>query len=171
MGSSIMRAHVIKDGVIVNTIEVESLSFMPGLVDASIGSEKSDLWDGFVFSKTVVPLNEAILAKKDEVSAYAKTIETSGVIVGGITIGTAREDQARVTGAVKLMERRSTESIDIETKSGPWIKAGLTTLQAIEDATWDHLKATAANCKAHHDAIDLLTTTQAVNDYDFSTGW
>jgi len=46
-----MRAHVIIDGSVSNTIEVESLDFMPGLLDASLGGEIGDLWDGTVFSK------------------------------------------------------------------------------------------------------------------------
>ncbi|MHB0763187.1 hypothetical protein ACYCFC_02120 [Stutzerimonas sp. NM35] len=33
-----MRAHIIENGVITNTIEVESLDFMPGLVEATEGS-------------------------------------------------------------------------------------------------------------------------------------
>lgn len=32
-----MRAHVIRDDVVVDTIEVESLDFMPGLIDGSVG--------------------------------------------------------------------------------------------------------------------------------------
>ena len=32
-----MRAHIIESGVVVNTIEVESLDFMPGLVEATAG--------------------------------------------------------------------------------------------------------------------------------------
>ena len=44
-----MKAHVIEDGVVTNTIEVESLDFMPGLVDASLGGKMGDRYDGFVF--------------------------------------------------------------------------------------------------------------------------
>lgn len=32
-----MRAHIVENGIVVNTIEVESLDFMPGLVDAEEG--------------------------------------------------------------------------------------------------------------------------------------
>ena len=32
-----MKAHVIKNGVVVNTIEVDSLDFMPNLVEATEG--------------------------------------------------------------------------------------------------------------------------------------
>ena len=46
-----MRAHIITAGKVSNTIEVQSLDFMPGLIDASIGGTIGDLWDGTVFSK------------------------------------------------------------------------------------------------------------------------
>lgn len=41
-----MRAHVIEDGKIVNTIEVDSLDTLPGLglVDASAGGKIGDGW-------------------------------------------------------------------------------------------------------------------------------
>jgi hypothetical protein len=32
-----MRAHIIENNVVVNTIEVDSLDFMPGLVEATNG--------------------------------------------------------------------------------------------------------------------------------------
>jgi hypothetical protein len=46
-----MRAHLIQDGAVVNTIEVESLDFIPGLIDASQGGAIGDLWDGESFTK------------------------------------------------------------------------------------------------------------------------
>jgi len=33
-----MRAHLIRDDIVVNTIEVDSLDFMPNLVEATAGS-------------------------------------------------------------------------------------------------------------------------------------
>jgi hypothetical protein len=33
-----MRAHIIENGVVVNTIEVDSLDFMPGLIEAPEGT-------------------------------------------------------------------------------------------------------------------------------------
>lgn len=32
-----MKAHVIENGVVTNTIEVESLDVLPGLIDGSVG--------------------------------------------------------------------------------------------------------------------------------------
>lgn len=45
-----MIAHAIKDGKVVNTIEVESLEFITGLIDASMGGSIGDMWDGEKFS-------------------------------------------------------------------------------------------------------------------------
>jgi hypothetical protein len=45
-----VRAHVIEDGKVVNTIEVESLDFLPNLVDASLGGSIGDAWDGLMFA-------------------------------------------------------------------------------------------------------------------------
>jgi hypothetical protein len=47
-----MRAHIIKDGKVVNTIEVESLNFMPDLIDADHhGGSIGDEWDGQKLTK------------------------------------------------------------------------------------------------------------------------
>jgi hypothetical protein len=44
-----MRAHLIVNGVVTNTIEVGSLDFMPGLVEATVGSI-GWLYDGNTFT-------------------------------------------------------------------------------------------------------------------------
>jgi kynurenine formamidase len=40
-----MRAHIVENGVVVNTIEVDSLNAIPGLIDGDIGGI-GWLWDG-----------------------------------------------------------------------------------------------------------------------------
>lgn len=49
-----MRAHQIENGKVINTIEVESLDFMPNLIDASSGTI-GDLWDGVNFTTPIKP--------------------------------------------------------------------------------------------------------------------
>ena len=52
-----MKAHVIQNGVIANTIEVDALDVIPGLVDASIGGSIGDSFvDGFVVPKPAQPV-------------------------------------------------------------------------------------------------------------------
>jgi len=49
-----MRAHVIENGVVVNTIEVDSIDFLPNLVEASSGAI-GDTWDGTQFTSPPQP--------------------------------------------------------------------------------------------------------------------
>ena len=51
-----MRAHVITDGKVSNTIIVDSLDFMPGLVEATAGGIGWDYVDGqFVDNRPIPP--------------------------------------------------------------------------------------------------------------------
>jgi hypothetical protein len=61
-----MRAHLIQGGAVVNTIEVESLDFIPGLIDASLGGSIGDLWDGQTFTKPapVVVVPQVVTARQ-----------------------------------------------------------------------------------------------------------
>lgn len=75
-----MRAHIIQNGVIANTIEVESLDFMPGLIDADVhGGAVGDLWDGQTFTKpapvVVVP---QIVTRRQAKQALRKTLAADG---------------------------------------------------------------------------------------------
>ena len=46
-----MRAHIIENGIVTNTIEVESLDFMPGLIDADLGGSIGDRYENGEFIK------------------------------------------------------------------------------------------------------------------------
>jgi hypothetical protein len=56
-----MRAHIITDGKVINTIVVDSLDILPNLIDAESGGTIGDLWDGASFSKPPkdIPAEEA----------------------------------------------------------------------------------------------------------------
>jgi len=60
-----MKAHLIKDNTVVNTIEVTSVDFLPGLISAENGGRIGDLWDGVVFTPPSLPepTNEEIKAQ------------------------------------------------------------------------------------------------------------
>ena len=76
-----MRAHIIKDGKVANTIVVESLDFMPNLLDASLGGKIGDLWDGVKFTtppKTPEQLAEE--AKQAVAEAARQEIITATII-------------------------------------------------------------------------------------------
>ena len=49
-----MKAHQIQNGVVVNTIEVESLDFLPNLIEATTGGI-GWTWDGETFTAPPAP--------------------------------------------------------------------------------------------------------------------
>jgi hypothetical protein len=58
-----MKAHVIEDGVVINTIEVDSLDFMPNLVEATDGGIGWSYVDG-VFTAPVVVVSDEDVAQQ-----------------------------------------------------------------------------------------------------------
>ena len=78
-----MKAHVIENGVVVNTIEVDSLDFMPGLVEATEGGI-GWLHDGQTFTYPTPPVatepapsptKEDLLAQLAALSAQIQALE------------------------------------------------------------------------------------------------
>lgn len=67
-----MQAHIIENGVVVNTIEVESLDFMPGLIEATEGGIGWTYADG-VFTAPPEPA-PAPAPTKEELQAQLNTI-------------------------------------------------------------------------------------------------
>jgi hypothetical protein len=81
-----MRAHVIQSGVVVNTIEVESLDFMPNLVEATEGSI-GWLYDGQTFTPPPPPIKtpeelqaEIVEATQKRLDDFAKTRNYDGIL-------------------------------------------------------------------------------------------
>lgn len=116
-------------------------------------------------------LSSAKAAKEFELIALANASEKSGVIVDGNAIGTAPESVSSTTSALSLMGRNPVETIPVRTVGGAWMAGNKAGLEAIQNAMWTHIKATSENEKLHSDAINALTTIQAVADYDISIGW
>ena len=79
-----MRAHVITDGKVSNTIIVDSLDFMPGLVEATSGDVGWDYIDGqFVDNRPVpvepepvpAPTKEQLLAELQALTSKINALE------------------------------------------------------------------------------------------------
>lgn len=50
-----MRAHIVENGIVTNTIEVESLDFLPGLVSAESGGAIGDRYENGEFLPPLPP--------------------------------------------------------------------------------------------------------------------
>lgn len=75
-----MRAHIIENGIAVNTIEVESLDFMPNLIDASLGGAIGDRYENGEFLPPLPPaksLEEIRREIMDGVQRYLEGFATT----------------------------------------------------------------------------------------------
>lgn len=167
-----MRAHIIENGKIVNTIEVESLDFLPNLVDASLGGAIGDLWDGqrAMPAPKYATLADTQAARKADVAQRRYEKETGGVSVAGVVVRTDRESQAMLTGAKSFSDVNPDALIDWKTADG-WAKIDRATLTSIAQAVGAHVQACFSNERVHHEAIDALSTSADMEAYDISTGW
>ena len=79
-----MRAHIIENGIVINTINIEALDTVPELtsklIDAEQGGKVGDLWDGSTFTTPVKPTVEpaATFAQptKEELLAQLQALQT-----------------------------------------------------------------------------------------------
>lgn len=78
-----MQAHIIDDGVIINTIEVESLDFLPGLLDASLGGVMGDHQVDGVFCKPIADLSKAKSLKNVQINQWREQANGSSFVFGG----------------------------------------------------------------------------------------
>lgn len=93
-----MRAHIIENGIVANTIEVESLGFMPGLVSAESGGSIGDRYVDGQFVKPEPPAKTTEEIQQD-IASRRYDEETAGIDLMGIHIDTGRDSQALITGA------------------------------------------------------------------------
>jgi hypothetical protein len=69
-----MKAHIIENGVITNTIVVKSLDAFPNLIDAELGGSIGDLYDGNLFI-TPPPAPEPPKPTKEELLAQLQALQ------------------------------------------------------------------------------------------------
>lgn len=79
-----MRAHIIENDLITNTIEVESLDFMPNLVDASIGGYIGWSYKNGQVSPPIIDLDKVRKEKWESI----KSIRDNKIQTGGYKAST-----------------------------------------------------------------------------------
>lgn len=171
-GSGMIRAHVIENGKVANTIIVNDLDFLPNLVDASLGGEIGDVWNGEAFSKPPkwATIEEAKAGRLAELAEYRWLKETAGVNVNGFIIKTDEVSQAKMSGAKVYSDLNPETLIDWKTDNG-WIQIDRNTLLTAGNAVGAHVQACYSQERVHSDAINALDTIAEIEAYDIQTGW
>ncbi len=116
-------------------------------------------------------LEEIRTAKLASLAAYRWQRETAGITVGGVVIKTDRESQSLLNGALKLFDLDPVlGGIDWKGENR-WVLVNKATLEAVGLAVGAHVQACFTREKVHAEAIEALTTAEAIEAYDFTTGW
>ncbi|HED4877262.1 TPA: DUF4376 domain-containing protein [Stenotrophomonas maltophilia] len=96
--------------------------------------------------------------------------ETGGIVIGGVQVGTGRDDQNRLSGVLSAIQLGGLESVDFKAQSG-WVQLTAPELQGIALAISAHVQACFTAERAHHEAIEQLQTRADVDAYDVMAGW
>lgn len=98
LGGSIMRAHVVTDGVITNTIEVDSLDAMPGLIAADTGSIGDGVVDGVIVPAPTppVPVPQSVTMRQARLALHA-----AGLLAGVDAAIASMQEPAKTAAAIE----------------------------------------------------------------------
>lgn len=167
-----MKAHLIENGIVINTIVVNSLDDYPNLISTELGGNIGDFWDGNVFTtpSRYATLEEAVIAKLTELAAYRFERETAGITINGTTIKTDRESRALFHQIWN--EAQVDPNVSIKWKgANKWITVGKTEIDAIKPILFAYIEECFAIESDHCTAIMALTSIAEVEAYDFTVGW
>lgn len=146
-----MRAHVIQDGVVTNTILVDSLDFMPNLVDASNGGKIGDLWDGESFT-TPIDLNALKMESWVIANEEKNRVRDGGFYVNGVLFDSDMAARIAYTELAIHLQVDPTFTTVWKASAGNWVTMTAVLLsqvyavgqQHIQDCfTWFALKEAA----------------------------
>lgn len=117
----------------------------------------------------------ALQADKDRLQAAATAhrwaVETGGVTLPtGTRVGTTVEDQNRITTVIANAQLAGVTEVDFKAASG-WVSLTLNELRGIASAIAQHVQACFSAERAHHDAIDAVSTRAQAERYDVTQGW
>ena len=108
--------------------------------------------------------------RRSELAAFRYQKETAGITLNGMMIKTDLESQAKITGAWSFSQLNPAVLIDWKGENG-WIQIDAPTISVIAGAVAGHVQGCFSQERVHSDAIDALETAEAIQAYDFTTGW
>lgn len=122
----------------------------------------------------VPPVRTVADAQSEKLAALAAmryARETAGLVINGATVKTDRESQAALTGAYTSLKNGLVSAIDWKADGRVWVSLSLAQVEAMAQAVAAHVQACFTAERAHAESISALTTVEAVDAYDVSTGW
>jgi hypothetical protein len=163
-----MRAHIIQNNIVINTIEVESLDFMPGLIDAENGGSVGDAYIDGEFVKPVQPAAQIVQAKVAAIKADRdRRVQTGGYKVGTKWYHSDTFSRTQQMGLV-MMGANMPTGIQWKSMDGSFVAMTPTLAGQIFGAAAANDSAIFTAAETHIAAVTAAADPAA---YDFSQGW
>lgn len=123
---------------------------------------------------TVVPpvatLDDAQAELQRAAASRRWGIESGGIMVAGVRVSTAIEDQNRITSVIANAGAAGMQAVDFKAASG-WVSLTLAELSAVAAAIARHVQRCYSAERMHSEAIAALQTLADAQAYDLTTGW
>jgi hypothetical protein len=97
-------------------------------------------------------------------------IENNGTVFNGVPIATDDNSQNKILGLRLSAMANSEYTVNFKSPIG-FFQLDANTIFALSDAVRDHIQNCFNNEMAHITALNALSNSQAIIDYDISTGW
>lgn len=160
-----MRAHVIEGGVVVNTIEVDSLAVLPNLIAATEGSI-GWLWDGSTLTPPSINLPAVKSTAWEQIKASRDQRKDGGALVNGKWFHT--DIDSRIQQLALVLMGATVPAVQWKTMDGTFVTMSQTLAGQIFAAVAALDMAIFATAETHRTAMEASATPAT---YDFSTGW
>lgn len=127
-----------------------------------------------VWTQTWVQISMEVLSARTqligELAAQRWMAQERSVTVDGVTIAADVASLTLLNSSISFLNGSMNEIVNFKAQSG-WTQLGLTQLQELANTIHVQYQKCFANEYAHTQNINALTTTEAVDAYDITTGW
>ena len=117
-----------------------------------------------------IPLADRKAAMKAAITAQRWAVETAGITVNGSNISTDAQTQAKLSGALQLVQADDTILIDWKGSDGSWVQLNAASVTAIAMAVGSHVQACFTREKELHTAVDNAVDSDALDLIDIEAG-
>jgi hypothetical protein len=129
------------------------------------------VWTGTEWADPVArSLAELKTTKKADITARRWDAETGGIVLSGMAIATDVSTQAKLSGALQLVQADADTVIEWKAANGAWVELNATTVTAVAQAVGTHVQSCFSREKALHTATDAAEDIAALNLINVQTG-
>ena len=151
--------------VFFGTAESADLS-TPGVIELVSEQEYDAAWD----QEQADRLAKAKSSRLAELAAHRWQVETGGIVRNGAVIATDDRSQAKISGALQLVQDDPQVVIDWKAENG-WVQMNAAAVTYTAREIGLHVQAAFSREKVLATEINACATVQEVAAVDITTGW